>query len=178
MERNPLKLGHAIIALLLPGLAGTAPAQHLLFVEQYRTEYSKLTEASSLTGNCLTLIEPESRRPVPPPRLTIGKATYFIELVKEVPASGEFARFSGRTCDKQAQKLGVCEVKGRIYIEAGHPLKQEQTTLLHELQHAILGTEKSDRTATYHEFIYELSPKLLQVLRQNPDLYSYLAASE
>jgi hypothetical protein len=173
-----LKLGRAIIAMLLQGLAGTAPAQHLPFVEHYRTEYSKLTEARSIAGNCLVPIEPDNRRPVPPPRLTIGKTTYFIELVKEVPASGEFARFSGRTCDKEAQKLRVCEVKDRIYIEKGHPLKEEQTTLLHELQHAILGTEKSDRNTTYHQFIYQLSPKLLQVLKQNPDLYSYLTASE
>ena len=171
-------MGHAIIAMLLQGLAGTAPAQHLPFVEQYRTEYSKLTQASSLAGNCLTLIEPENRRPVPPPHLTIGKATYFVELVKEVPASSEFARFSGRTCDKEAQKLRVCDVKDRIYIEKGHTLKEEQTTVLHELQHAILGTEKSDRTTTYHQFIYQLSPKLLQVLRENPDLDSYLTASD
>src|SRR5437588_312322 len=108
----------------------------------------------------------------------IGKATYTIELVKEVPASGEFARFSGRTCDKEAQKLRVCDVKDRIYIETGHTLKEEQTTVLHELQHAILGTEKSDRNTTYHQFIYQLSPKLLQVLRENPDLYSYLTASD
>lgn len=173
-----MKLGHAIIAMLLQGLAGTAPAQHLPFVEQYRTKYSKLNEASGIAGNCLTPIEPENSRPVPPPRLTIGKATYFIELVKEVPASGEFARFSGRTCDKEAQKLRVCEVKDRIYIEKGHTLKEEQTTVLHELQHAILGTEKSDRNTTYHQFIYQLSPKLLQVLKQNPDLYSYLTASD
>jgi hypothetical protein len=170
-------LGHAIIAILLQGLAGTAPAQHLPFVE-YRTEYSKLTEASTIASNCLSPLEPEISRPVPPRRLTIGKATYFIELVKEVPASGEFARFSGRTCDKEAQKLRVCEVKDHIYIETGHPLKEEQTTVLHELQHAILGTEKSDRNTTYHQFIYQLSPKLLQVLKQNPDLYSYLTASE
>ena len=172
-----MKLGHAIIAMILQG-AATASAQHLPFVEQYRTENSKLTQTSSLAANCLVPIEPETRRPLPPPRLTIGKATYFIELVKEVPASGEFARFSGRTCDKQAQKLRVCKVRDRIYIETGRTLKEEQTTVLHELQHAILGTEKSDRNTTYHQFIYQLSPKLLQVLRQNPDLYSYLTASE
>jgi len=172
-----LKLGHAIIAMILQG-AATASAQHLPFVEQYRTENSKLTQTNSLAANCLVPIEPETRRPLPPPRLTIGKATYFIELVKEVPASGEFARFSGRTCDKQAQKLRVCKVRDRIYIETGRTLKEEQTTVLHELQHAILGTEKSDRNTTYHQFIYQLSPKLLQVLRQNPDLYSYLTASE
>ena len=173
-----MKLGHAIIAMLLQGLAGTAPPQRLQFVEQYRTEYSKLTEASMIAGNCLSPLEPENRRPLPPTRLTIGKATYTIELVKEVPASGEFARFSGRTCDKEAQKLRVCDVKDRIYIEKGHTLKEEQTTVLHELQHAILGTEKSDRTTTYHQFIYQLSPKLLQVLRENPGLYSYLTASD
>ena len=173
-----MKLGHAIIAMLLQGLAGTAPAQRLQFVEQYRTEYSKLTEASMIASNCVTPFEPENRRPLPPTRLTIGKATYTIELVKEVPASSEFARFSGRTCDKEAQKLRVCDVKDRIYIEKGHTLKEEQTTVLHELQHAILGTEKSDRTTTYHQFIYQLSPKLLQVLRENPGLYSYLTASD
>src|SRR5437016_13761491 len=97
-----------------------------------------------IASNCVTPFEPENRRPLPPTRLTIGKATYTIELVKEVPASSEFARFSGRTCDKEAQKMRVCDVKDRIYIEKGHSLKEEQPTVLHELQHDNHRTDNSD----------------------------------
>ena len=98
--------------------------------------------------------------------------------MKEVPAAAEFGSFSGTTCDTRARELGVCTAKDHIYLAAGQTFKEEQTTLLHELQHAIFGTEKSDRKTTYHQLIYQLSPKLLEVLQENPDLYLYLTASE
>ncbi len=122
--------------------------------------------------------ESNPQRPSPPRHIKIGKETYSVELVSEVPAAAEFASFSGKTCDKQARKQGACDLKNHIYIQRGQSLKEEQTTLLHELQHAILGTGNSDRKATYHEFIHQLSPKLLQVLQENPALYLYLCASE
>jgi hypothetical protein len=69
-------------------------------------------------------------------------------------------------------------VQDHIYLESGRTLKEEQTTLLHELQHAILGIDVSDQKATHHEFIRKLSSKLLAVLQENPELSAYLAASE
>ncbi len=103
---------------------------------------------------------------------------YTVETVEEVPGAAEIAEFSGKTCDGHAFGEGWCETPHRIYLRTGLPLEQERTTLLHEIQHSVLGTDKSDRKATYHEFIYQLSPKLLQVLRENPDLYAYLTAAE
>jgi hypothetical protein len=79
---------------------------------------------------------------------------------------------------QRAHRLGVCDAKDRIYVEAGQTLEEEQTTLLHELQHAILGTEKSNQKITYHQFIHQLSPRLLEVLKENPELFLYLTVSE
>ena len=173
-----MKLGHVILALLALGLAGTAIAQRQP-LGQRGSGYAKLLEADGITANCPPPFPSErSQRPVPPQRIKVGKVIYTIELVREVPAAGEYASFSGKTCDNRARKQGVCNVKDQIYLEAGQTLKEEQTTMLHELQHAIFGTEKSDRKATYHRFIYELSPKLLEVLQENPELYHYLTTSE
>jgi hypothetical protein len=170
-----LKLGHVILALLALGLGGAAIAQRQL-LGQHGPEHGRLLEADGI--NCLPFPSERSRRPVPPQHIKVGKVIYTVELVREVPAAAEYASFSGKTCDNRARKQGVCDTKDHIYLEAGQTLKEEQTTLLHELQHAIFGTEKSDRRSTNHQFIYQLSPKLLEVLQENPDLYLYLTASE
>ena len=172
-----MKLDHVILALLALGLAGVAIAQRQR-LGQYGSQHGKLLEADGIPTNCLPVPSEGSRRPVPPQHIKVGKVIYTVELVREVPAAGEYASFSGKTCDDRARKQGVCDAKDHIYLEAGQTLKGEQTTLLHELQHAIFGTEKSDRKTTYHRFIYQLSPKLLEVLQENPDLRLYLTASE
>ena len=173
-----MKLGHAILALLTLGLAGTAPAQHPS-QGRYGTDHGSPRKAEAVASNCRTFpSERKNGRPVPPQHIKVRKVIYTVELVKEVPAAGEFASFSGKTCDEWARKQGVCDAKHYIYLEAGQTLKEEQTTLLHELQHAIFGTEKSDQKTTYHQIIFQLSPKLLEVLQENPDLYLYLTASE
>ena len=169
--------GHARLALLVLGLAGTAPAQHQP-LEQYTTNHGSPVETDRIATNCLPRPSEPGRRPVPPQHIKVGKVIYTVELAKEVPGAAEFASFSGRTCDKGARKLGVCDAKEHIYIESGQTLKEEQTTLLHELQHAILGTEKSNQKITYHQFIHQLSPRLLEVLKENPELFLYLTASE
>jgi hypothetical protein len=101
---------------------------------------------------------------------------YTIELVETVPPAGEVSGLAGKTCDDNAFRHRWCTTKRRIYLESGRPLQQERTTLLHEIQHVLLGTQTSDEEITNHEFIYKLSPKLLQVLQDNPELYSYLTA--
>jgi Zn-dependent peptidase ImmA (M78 family) len=63
--------------------------------------------------------------------------------VREVPGAGDSFGLYSRTCDITAQQKGFCKVNNRIYLEAGRPLIQEQTTLLHEIQHAVLGIDKS-----------------------------------
>ena len=116
----------------------------------------------------------ESQRPVPPRHLKIGSAVYTIELIERVPPAGDASGLAGKACDENAVRNGWCAGNGRIYMETGRTLQQERTTLLHEIQHVILGTESSDEEATTHDFIYKLSPQLLQVLQDNPELYSYL----
>lgn len=119
---------------------------------------------------------PTSHRPVPPRHIKIGSVVYTIELIAKVPPAGDASGLAGKTCDDSAVRQGWCAAKDRIYMEAGRTLQQERTTLLHEIQHVILGTESSDEDTTTHDFIYKLSPQLLQVLQDNPDLLFYLTA--
>jgi hypothetical protein len=115
-------------------------------------------------------------RPTPPRRLRIGATVYTIELVEKVPPAGDASGLAGKACDDNAVRSNWCTAKRRIYLESGRTLQQERTTLLHEIQHVLLGTETSEEEITTHQFIYKLSPKLLQVLQDNPELYSYLTA--
>jgi len=142
--------------------------------ENYAAPQVPCADTRPLGGGCRS----SSRRPLPPRHIKIGEAVYTVETVEEVPGGGEIAALSGKTCDGPALTEGWCESTNHIYLLAGLPLDQERTTLLHEIQHSILGTDKSDRKATYHEFIYQLSPKLLQVLKENPSLYAYLTGPE
>ena len=119
---------------------------------------------------------PVNQRPLPPRQIKIGAVVYSVEVVHEVPPAGDASGLAGKTCDDNAFREGWCAAKGRIYLEAGRTLQQERTTLLHEIQHVILGTENSEEPITYHEFIYKLSPELLQVFQDNPYLYFYLTA--
>jgi hypothetical protein len=116
------------------------------------------------------------QRPAPPRHLLLGAAVYTIEVVEKVPPAGDASGLAGKACDDNAFRNGWCTAKRRIYLESGRTLQQERTTLLHEIQHVLLGTETSDEEITTHQFIYKLSPKLLQVLQDNPELNSYLTA--
>ena len=115
-------------------------------------------------------------RPVPPRQLKIGGVVYTVEIVDKVPPAGDASGLAGKACDESAVRNGWCDAKDRIYLETGRTIQEERTTLLHEIQHVLLGTERSKRETRYHDFIYQLSPKLLQVLQDNPDLYIYLTA--
>ena len=115
-------------------------------------------------------------RPAPPRQIRIGPILYTVVLVPQVPPAGETAGLAGKACDENAVRSGWCTAKDRIYLETGRTLQQERTTLLHEIQHVILGSESSDEDTTAHDFIYRLSPQLLQVLQDNPDLLFYLTA--
>lgn len=117
-----------------------------------------------------------NQRPAPPRQINIGTAVYTIEMVEKVPPAGDASGLAGKACDQSAVRNGWCDAKDRIYLETRRPLQQERTTLLHEIQHVLLGTEKSEEQTKHHDFIYELSPKLLQVLQDNPELYLYLTA--
>jgi hypothetical protein len=160
---SKVRVAAGLIILALSFIAGLARPK-----EPVHTTIAASTDGSR---------EPGIQRPRPPRHLKVGQVVYTVETVAEVPGAGENATFSGRTCDRHALTEGWCETTDHIYLLAGLPLEQEQATLLHEIQHSILGTDASARKATYHEFIYQLSPKLLQVLKENPDLYAYLTAN-
>jgi hypothetical protein len=117
-----------------------------------------------------------NQRPAPPRQIRIGAVVYTIEMVEKVPPAGDASGLAGKACDESAARNGWCDAKDRIYLETRRTLQQERTTLLHEIQHVILGTEMSAQQTSYHDFIYKLSPKLLQVLQDNPELYFYLTA--
>jgi hypothetical protein len=157
--------------LLALWLAGTALAQHATHHQPQESADSPNLQTQSTTG--------AKSRPAPPQQIKVGNIVYTVKLVKNVPGWGEYGvGFSGRTCDRKPRGQGGCDVQDHIYLESGRTLKEEQTTLLHELQHAILGIDVSDQKATHHEFIRKLSSKLLAVLQENPELSAYLAASE
>jgi hypothetical protein len=174
---SPTKLGSAIFTLLALLLAG------LLWAEAQDSEKQHADQANRHIDSEKVCFPPQAdtatQRPTPPQRIKVGKIVYTVKVVKDPPAWGEYGiSFSGKTCDRTPPEKGGCKLQNHIFIEAGRTLKEEQTTLVHELQHALLGIELSDRKTTYHDFIYKLSPKLLEVLQENPDLYAYLAASE
>ena len=84
------------------------------------------------------------------------------------------SEFVGETCDHYAREIQHCDREHVIYVQRGQTLVEEQETLLHELQHAMLGTEMSGKVV--HNYIYQLTPKLLRLLQDNPNLVKYLAA--
>ena len=172
---NPKKLGCAIFTLL-----GLLLAEAVLAAAQDRVQHADQTSVQISSDRVLFPPAAEAtQRPIPPQKIKIGEVVYTVKLVKDPPAWGEYGiRFSGKTCDHRPPKEGGCDVQDHIYIEADQTLIEEQNILWHELHHAVLGIDLSDQQATYHQFIYKLSPKLLQVLQDNPELYLYLTASE
>jgi hypothetical protein len=61
-----------------------------------------------------------------------------------------------------------------IYISRKQSLKNEQDTLMHELLHCVMGHKFTDKKVIGHDIIANLTPKLLQLFRDNPELVKYL----
>src|SRR5947199_8844428 len=57
-----------------------------------------------------------------------------------------------------------------IYISHGQSLADEQDTLMHELLHCVMGRAFSEEKISGHEVISSLTPKLLQLFKENPEL--------
>lgn len=173
------KVTAALVLLLLSLLARFARPERPSSTQKNAAENCAARQTPCAAAHLLGGASGSSNhRPLPPHHIKIGEVVYTVETVEEVLGAAESAEFSGKTCDGHAFEEGWCETTDRIYLRAGLPLEQERTTLLHEIQHCVLGTGRSDRKASYHEFIYQVSPKLLQVLKDNPDLYAYLTAAE
>lgn len=60
-----------------------------------------------------------------------------------------------------------------IYISRRQSLKDEQDTLMHELLHSVMGHKFTDKKVIGHDMIANLTPKLLQLFRDNPELVKY-----
>ncbi len=74
------------------------------------------------------------------------------------------------------QLSGCCDFDGlQISLEKSLPVSRSKECLLHEILHAcnLLGGT-SFKTMEEEDFVDKLSPHLLQVLQQNPDLVEYL----
>ena len=64
-----------------------------------------------------------------------------------------------------------------IYISRKQSLKDEQDTLMHELLHCVMGHAFSEEKIRGHEVISSLTPKLLQLFKDNPELVKYFQQS-
>ncbi len=65
-----------------------------------------------------------------------------------------------------------------IYIARKQSLSSEQDTVLHELLHCIMGHKFTDEKIRGHEAISTLTPKLLKLFQDNPELVKYLQQDE
>src|SRR5712671_2390564 len=65
-----------------------------------------------------------------------------------------------------------------IYISRGQSLADEQDTLMHELLHCVMGYAFSEEKIRGHEVISSLTPKLLQLFKENPALVKYLQQTD
>lgn len=72
-------------------------------------------------------------------------------------------------------RLGECDFDG-LQILVRERLKKSiaRETLLHELLHACTYPSLNDKTLTDEDFVTAVSPALLQVLQDNPELVEYL----
>lgn len=115
-------------------------------------------------------------RPMPPATIKIGNVVFKVKIANgESPIlRSRLYRFVGVTCDAALVRRKYCTELNTIYLRDGQAINDERETLVHEIQHGILSTDKSLVKATYHQVIYELSPPLLAVFQNNPELRAYL----
>lgn len=106
-----------------------------------------------LSGACFARIQP-------PSQVKVGNERYAII----VPKSPPWYLGSGHT--DNAMRV--------IIVRPGQNLCDEQDTVIHEFLHAILGTEKSGDIQTVHDWIYDTSTPLIDLLRDNKALVDYL----
>ena len=73
------------------------------------------------------------------------------------------------------EQLGECDFD-KLIICVRKQLRKSvaKETLLHEVLHATTYPSLNEKTATDEDFVTAMSPVLLQVLQENPDLLEYL----
>ena len=76
---------------------------------------------------------------------------------------------------KMGDNLGTCDFNTlQIPILKGLRKSVAKETLVHELLHAATYPSLNEKVLTDEEFVTGVSPVLLQILQENPDLVEYL----
>lgn len=114
-------------------------------------------------------------RPMPPHQIRIGDSLYTVKFVSEKSSILQGV-YVGLTCDAAAFQRDGCTELNTIYLAYEQSIGFERASLVHEIQHGILGTNKSDDVTTYHDAIRKVTPGLVKVIQDNPKLLSYLTA--
>lgn len=109
--------------------------------------------------------------PTPPKQIKVLHHIY--DIVETTPEDD----------DQLDTNYGYTDYKSTlIAIDINLSISQKQTTLLHEILHATIEAgansikpkKKSNAGKWEHYFIYSLENTLIDVIRQNPELISYL----
>lgn len=107
----------------------------------------------------------------PPRHLTINGQQWTVAVVPQIDKLS-----NPGSCQPSKSWSGMTFWdRRRIEIRAGQDPQEELDTLLHELQHAAGPPGAECGTETFHEFIYEGTPRLVKVLVENPKLVDYIA---
>lgn len=80
-----------------------------------------------------------------------------------------------KTKFQMPEQIGGCDFDA-LQLSIRQRIKKSvaQETLLHELIHACTSPSFNEKTMTDEEFVTAVSPMLLQVLKENPELVEYL----
>jgi hypothetical protein len=72
--------------------------------------------------------------------------------------------------------LGFTQVETHtVYVLKGMTKDDEKSTVLHEVMHVAVGTDRSNEKTTIHGAIYVISEHLVDILANNPQLSRYLS---
>ena len=113
---------------------------------------------------CLLLGMSLSAQTLPAKILIEGRTWKVKEYVEPLVDAGE--EYAGLTW---------C-MKGTIELQVERPRQEVATTLIHEILHAI--TKCKGGEVDLHEHIYDISPKLRQVLADNPKVMEFINLSK
>ena len=112
-------------------------------------------------------------RPSPPHEIKIRGIIFTVTFISENSKLLQ-GKYVGFTCDEEMVKEGRCADLYTIFLATDKPIEQERETLIHEIEHGMVGSDRSEEEITYHDAITELAPRFLQVIQDNPKLLAYL----
>ena len=101
---------------------------------------------------------------IPPPlTVKVQQETYSIVVVNFLLDS-----YGGQGMGDTDDQMRV------VRIHSGQNLCDEMDTVMHELEHAMIKTIHSPDMQTTHDFIFDTATPFVDLLRDNPNLVSYL----